>query len=59
MHPVRDGAKLYVTGQLECPWIHLRPSNTEPIVRIIAESARREEAVGLCDEAQTLLEEQP
>ena len=56
VHPVRDGAKLYLSGALECPWIHLRPSNTEPVVRIIAESASPEEAKKLCDESQDLLE---
>ena len=54
-HPVQDGVKLYMKGTMICPWIHLRPSNTEPIVRIIAESTRREEAVELCDVAERLL----
>lgn len=54
-HPVQDGVKLYLSGEFTCPWIHLRPSNTEPVVRIIAESASRDEAVALCDEAQALL----
>lgn len=55
-HPVQDGVKLYLQGELRCPWIHLRPSNTEPVVRIIAESQQASEAVQLCDEAQALLE---
>jgi phosphomannomutase len=55
-HPVEDGTKLYINGQLECPWIHLRPSNTEPIVRIIAESATAAQAAALCDEAEALLD---
>ncbi|MEE2658160.1 MAG: phosphoglucosamine mutase [Candidatus Latescibacterota bacterium] len=54
-HPVVDGVKLYLTGSLECPWIHLRASNTEPIVRVIAESASPQEATKLCDEAEELL----
>lgn len=54
-HPVADGVKLYVNGALECPWIHLRASNTEPVVRIIAESRDRQEAMRLCDEAEELL----
>jgi phosphomannomutase len=29
-------------------WVHVRPSNTEPIVRVIAEAPRREEAEALC-----------
>ena len=55
-HPVQDGVKLYMKGTMICPWIHLRPSNTEPIVRIIAESTRREEAVELCDVAERVLQ---
>ena len=54
VHPVRDGSKLYLSGQLECPWIHLRASNTEPIVRVIAESESAEEAARLCDEVENL-----
>ncbi len=53
-HPVRDGSKLYLSGQLKCPWIHLRASNTEPIVRVIAESASAEQAALLCDEVERL-----
>jgi phosphomannomutase len=29
-------------------WVHVRPSNTEPIVRVIAEAPRRAEAEELC-----------
>ena len=54
IHPVRDGSKLYLSGQLECPWIHLRASNTEPIVRVIAESESTSEAARLCDEVEGL-----
>ncbi len=54
VHPVRDGSKLYLSGRLECPWIHLRASNTEPIVRVIAESASAAEAARLCDEVEGL-----
>jgi phosphomannomutase len=36
-------------------WVHVRPSNTEPIVRVIAESPRREEAEHLCAEVGRLL----
>jgi phosphomannomutase len=52
LHPVADGAKLYLQGELACPWIHLRPSNTEPVVRIIAENASAAEARALCDEVE-------
>jgi phosphomannomutase len=31
-------------------WVHLRPSNTEPIVRLIAEAPTRERAWELIDE---------
>ena len=30
-------------------WVHLRASNTEPIIRVIAESATREDAEALAD----------
>jgi phosphomannomutase len=58
LHPVEDGAKLYLAGGLRCPWVHLRPSNTEPVVRIIAESADPIEAERLCAETAVLLEEE-
>lgn len=31
-------------------WVHLRASNTEPIIRVIAEAPTREEAIALADE---------
>jgi phosphomannomutase len=31
-------------------WVHVRPSNTEPIVRVIAEAPRADEAARLCKE---------
>ncbi|HZT82717.1 MAG TPA: phosphoglucosamine mutase, partial [Gemmataceae bacterium] len=36
-------------------WLHVRPSNTEPVVRVIAEAPRREEAEQLCREAGAAL----
>ncbi|HMF12792.1 MAG TPA: phosphoglucosamine mutase, partial [Gemmataceae bacterium] len=36
-------------------WVHVRPSNTEPIVRVIAEAPRASEAVTLCREVGELL----
>ena len=54
-HPIDDGGKLYLEGRLGCPWVHLRPSNTEPVVRVMAESGDRSEAAGLCREAEVLL----
>ncbi len=55
VHPVQDGSKLYMSGELKCPWVHLRASNTEPIVRIIAEAASQREASVLCDEVERIL----
>jgi phosphomannomutase len=40
-------------------WVQVRPSNTEPIVRVIAEAPRAEEAEGLCREAGRLLSAAP
>jgi len=31
-------------------WVHLRKSNTEPIIRIIAEARNKEKAASLCDQ---------
>jgi phosphomannomutase len=36
-------------------WLHVRPSNTEPIVRIIAEAPTQVEAEKLCQEAGDVL----
>jgi phosphomannomutase len=36
-------------------WLHVRPSNTEPVVRVIAEAPTPERAKELCDEAGALL----
>jgi phosphomannomutase len=38
-------------------WVHLRPSNTEPIVRVYAEAETEAEARALVDEARAALEE--
>jgi phosphomannomutase len=38
-------------------WLHVRPSNTEPIIRVIAEAPTEEEAVQLCKEVGTMLRE--
>ena len=44
-HPVSniDGIKIHFDGQ----WVHLRKSNTEPVVRIYAESNMQEKADNL------------
>lgn len=36
-------------------WVHVRPSNTEPVVRVIAESPTAAETKQLCDEAAACL----
>jgi phosphomannomutase len=36
-------------------WLHVRPSNTEPVVRVIAEAPTADRARQLCDEAGALL----
>jgi phosphomannomutase len=36
-------------------WVHVRPSNTEPIVRVIAEAPQADEATRLCREVGALL----
>jgi phosphomannomutase len=43
--------------RLEWPdrWVHVRPSNTEPIVRVIAEAPQHAEARGLCREVERVL----
>lgn len=37
-------------------WVHVRPSNTEPIVRVIAEAPRKEDAEALCKDVGKRLE---
>jgi phosphomannomutase len=37
-------------------WVHVRPSNTEPIVRVIAEAPKREDAEDLCRQVGMLLQ---
>jgi phosphomannomutase len=48
-----DGLKV----DLDEGWVHLRKSNTEPIVRIYAEGATRQEAAGLAERFRGELEE--
>jgi phosphomannomutase len=47
-----DGLRL----DWEDRWVHVRPSNTEPIVRVIAEAPRTEDAQALCREVGCLLQ---
>src|SRR5207245_2689671 len=46
-----DGLRL----DWEDRWVHVRPSNTEPIVRVIAEAPQRAPAEKLCRETGNLL----
>jgi phosphomannomutase len=46
-----DGLRL----SWEDRWVHVRPSNTEPIVRVIAEAPQAQEAERLCQEVGGLL----
>ena len=46
-----DGLRL----DWEDRWVHVRPSNTEPIVRVIAEAPQRAPAEKLCEEIGSLL----
>ncbi|MBO7522485.1 MAG: phosphoglucosamine mutase, partial [Bacteroidales bacterium] len=47
----RDGLKM----QFVDSWIHIRKSNTEPIIRIYTEAKDDEKAVALADEVITLV----
>ena len=51
----RDGDGL----RLDWPdrWVQVRGSNTEPIVRVIAEAPETADAVALCDQAMQIVEE--
>ena len=55
-----DGLRLDFVGHAMPPdrrgaWLLVRPSNTEPIVRIIAEAATEGNAQRLCDDARTVI----
>lgn len=45
-----DGLRLDFPGK----WLLVRASNTEPIVRLIAEAQTMEDAKALCDEAESV-----
>jgi phosphomannomutase len=47
----QDGLRLSLADR----WVHLRPSGTEPVVRIIAEAPSREAAEGLVERGRTAL----
>ncbi|HEY7155083.1 MAG TPA: phosphoglucosamine mutase [Gemmataceae bacterium] len=46
-----DGLRLDWTDR----WLHVRPSNTEPIVRVIAEAPKEADAAGLCRDVGAML----
>jgi phosphomannomutase len=53
-----DGLRLdWANGDGNGRWLLVRASNTEPIVRIIAEAPLAEEAQQLCDEAASVIRE--
>jgi phosphomannomutase len=41
-----------IRADLDDGWVHVRPSNTEPVIRVIAEAKTRERAQQLIDEAK-------
>lgn len=45
----QDGVR--VDFDARCAWLHVRASNTEPIMRLIAEAPTKREAEGILDEA--------
>ncbi len=47
----QDGLRL----AWEDRWVHLRPSGTEPVIRMIAEAPTQQEAEGLLDACRTVL----
>ncbi|MFC1545121.1 phosphoglucosamine mutase [Gemmatimonadota bacterium] len=49
---VRDGVRLDWSQR----WVHIRPSNTEPVVRLISEAPRDEEALRQADEIASILD---
>lgn len=50
-----DGLRLTFADQ--SIWVHIRASNTEPIVRIIAEGVQQTEVDALCEEVKLLLQQ--
>jgi len=48
----RDGVKLLLEGDA---WVMMRPSGTEPLVRVYAEAATTEEVEALLDTAEAVV----
>ncbi len=53
----QDGLRL--AWDAEAKWLHIRPSGTEPILRIIAEATTADEARSLVDRARAVLAMEP
>jgi phosphomannomutase len=53
--PVEDGVKLYLGAFRACPWVHVRASNTEPVLRVIAEAATEQEVRSICDAMERIV----
>lgn len=54
---MQDGVRVDFDGGGDEPaWIHVRASNTEPIIRLIAEARSADRAAQLLDEAQRVVE---
>jgi phosphomannomutase len=55
----RSGARIDRTDGVRADfadgWVHVRPSNTEPIVRVIAEAATSARAEALAAEARSMM----
>jgi len=49
-----DGARFYCVARQA--WLHVRPSGTEPVVRLIAEAPGRDEAEELIERATAVME---
>lgn len=41
----------------EDSWLHIRPSNTEPVIRVIVESRSKKKTVDICNEVLTEIED--
>lgn len=50
----QDGVRIDLDD--EGAWLHVRASNTEPILRLIAEAPTKQRAAALLDEAQSVIE---
>ncbi|HIE43265.1 MAG TPA: hypothetical protein EYP78_00520, partial [Candidatus Omnitrophica bacterium] len=50
----RDGYKIILHDN---SWIHIRPSNTEPIIRLITESTDEERARQLAEDFKIILQD--